>query len=261
VTPLHLHPLTGIEQLFRLLNMRSSPPATPDDRTTRARIRDAAIQVVADHGTTETTARRVAAAADVSPGSVIHHFGSMEDLRRACDEHVAATIRERKQAAIAQGPSMDLLGTIRTTQDELLPLLAYLAQVLTEDSDAVADLVDEMVRDAADYLREGIANGMIRPTDDVDGQATIMTIWSLGGLVMHRHVRRLLGADLTGRDDTAGEFTDYAAAAYGVLGEGMFTPEFAETARTAFARAQAEREAPPATGTARTDTLEQGETA
>lgn len=223
-----------------MLNMSSATASTTDDRTTRARIRDAAITVIAEHGPVDTTARRVAAAADVSPGSVIHHFGTMEDLHRACDEHVAATIRERKQAAIGQGPSMDLLATMRTTQGELLPLLAYLAQVLTENSDAVADLVDEMVRDAAGYLRQGIASGMLRPVDDVEGQATILTIWSLGGLVMHRHVRRLLGVDLTGRDDGAGEFTDYAAAAYSLLGEGLFTADFAETARAAFAQARAE---------------------
>lgn len=216
----------------------SSTEATPnDDRSTSARIRDAAVAVIAQHGPAATTARRVAAAAGVSPGSVIHHFGSMEDLRRACDEHVAAVIRERKQAAIAQGPSMDLLGTMREAQGDLLPL-AYLAEVLAEDSAAVAALVDEMVADAVGYLREGIANGMIQPTDDLEAQATVLTIWSLGGLVLHRHIERLLGVDLTGRSTHAeGDFTTYAAAAYGLLGEGIFTDEFARTARAAFERA------------------------
>lgn len=239
----------------------SSIPALPDDRTTQARIRDAAIGVIAEHGPTDATARRVAAAADVSPGSVIHHFGSMEELRRACDDHVAGTIRERKQAAIAEGPSMDLLGTMRSAEEELLPLLGYLAQVLTEDSEMVAELVDELVADSVGYLREGIANGMVRPVEDVEGQATVLTIWSLGALVMHRHVRRLLDVDLTGGDMADGELTDYAAGAYGLLSEGIFTPEFARTAREAFARARSEHDTPtdpPTTG----DTVpEQGETA
>lgn len=217
--------------------MSSTTAASSDDRSTAARIRDAAIAVIAEQGPDATTARRVAAAAGVSPGSVIHHFGSMDDLRRACDEHVAAVIRERKQAAIAQGPSMDLLGTMREAEDELLPLTAYLAQVLAESSDAVASLVDEMVADAAGYLREGITNGMIRPADDVEGQATILTIWSLGGLVLHHHVERLLGVDLIGAgDDDGTDFTTYAAAAYGLLGGGIFTDEFARTARAAFER-------------------------
>lgn len=221
--------------------MSSTPTTTDDDRSTPARIRDAAIAVIAEHGPAATTARLVATVAEVSPGSVIHHFGSMDDLRRACDEHVAAVIRERKQAAIAQGPSMDLLGTMREAQDELLPLMAYLAQVLAEGSDAVASLVDEMVADAAGYLREGIANGMIRPCDDIEGQATMLTIWSLGGLVLHHHVERLLGVDLTGRNqDADGDFTTYAAAAYGLLGEGIFTDEFTRTARAAFEQASTE---------------------
>lgn len=250
-----------------MLNMSSTTTAaatSADDRTTRARIRDAAIGVVAEHGPTDTTARRVAAAADVSPGSVIHHFGSMEDLRRACDEHVATVIRERKQAAIAEGPSMDLLGAMRSTQGELLPLVAYLARVLTEDSPAVADLVDELVGDAVGYLRDGVASGMIRPTDDLEAQATILTIWSLGGLVLHRHVQRLLGVDLTGRDDGGGDFTDYAAASYGLLAEGIFTEEFARTASAAFAQARAEaadHDAATAAAAAPTTTPGQGESA
>ena len=50
------------------------------DRTAKARIRDAAIECYAFHGD-DCTARMVAEKAGVSPGLVIHHFGSMEGLR------------------------------------------------------------------------------------------------------------------------------------------------------------------------------------
>ncbi|MEX0658697.1 MAG: TetR/AcrR family transcriptional regulator [Egibacteraceae bacterium] len=78
-----------------------------DDRTARARIRDAAITRFAEDGVAGTSVRAIAGQAGVSAALVIHHFGSKEALRAACDEHVAATIRERKQTAMAAGPGLD----------------------------------------------------------------------------------------------------------------------------------------------------------
>ena len=72
-----------------------STPASPaaGDLTARARIRDAAIRHFADDGYERTTIRGIAATAGVSPGLLRHHFGSKEELRRACDEHIAETMR------------------------------------------------------------------------------------------------------------------------------------------------------------------------
>ena len=95
------------------------------------------------------TVRKVAAAASVSPALVIHHYGSVEALREACDHYVAAEIRRLKSEAIAAGPALDLLAAIRRGHDQ--PLAGYLAAVLTEDSPAVARLVDELVDDAVAY--------------------------------------------------------------------------------------------------------------
>jgi AcrR family transcriptional regulator len=76
-----------------------------DDRTAKARIRDAAIASFSENGIAGTTARKVATAAGVSPGLVIHHFGSMEDLRVACDEHIATTIGQFKHETMSGGPN------------------------------------------------------------------------------------------------------------------------------------------------------------
>lgn len=198
---------------------------TPDDRTARARIRDAAIACFAEHGVAGTTARKVAAAAGVSPGLVMHHFDSMDGLRRACDEHVAAVIREGKQAAMAEGPSLDPLAALRDAP--VGHLTRYLARVLVDDADAVARLVDDLVDDAEAYLADGVATGMLRPAEDPRGRAVVLTMWSLGALVLHEHVQRQLGVDLTDpelgqRDDV----TAWARPAWEVLGSGIFTDEF-----------------------------------
>ena len=81
-----------------------------DDLRAEARIRDAAITLFGAHGIRATTIRSVAQAAGVSPGLVIHHFGSKEGLREACDDKVMEQLSEAEATALASparpaGPS------------------------------------------------------------------------------------------------------------------------------------------------------------
>ena len=227
--------LTVVEHAYRLLNMSSiavepSENAPVDDRTTKARIRDAAIDCFAEHGIASTTARKVAAAAGVSPGLVIHHFASMDGLRSACDEHVVSIIRQQKTEAMSSGPSLDVLAAIR--EAEFDSLLGYLARVLVEDSDAVATLVDDLVRDAEGYIQDGVDAGMLRPSADPRGRAVTLMMWSLGALVLHRHLERLLGVDLTNPEfGTDPASTSYVASVFDIYGDGILTDAFAATAR------------------------------
>ena len=58
------------------------------DMTAVARIRDAAIELFGSRGF-DVGVRAIAEAAGVSPGLVIHHFGSKDGLRKACDDYIA----------------------------------------------------------------------------------------------------------------------------------------------------------------------------
>jgi AcrR family transcriptional regulator len=51
-------------------------------------IRDAALEIIAAHGTEAASLRMVAKAAGVSLGSVQHHFGTKANLIQAVDDHV-----------------------------------------------------------------------------------------------------------------------------------------------------------------------------
>ena len=213
--------------------MRSTTPPgksgpLADDRTARARIRDAGIALVAERGAAALSARSVAAAAGVSAGLVIHHFGSMDALRAACDDHVVAVIRERKQAAFVAGVAFDVTAALR--EAGLKSMSAYLAAVLTEHSPAVDHLVDEMVSDAESYLERGVASGMLQPSTDPHGRAVVLTLWNLGSLAMHTHVKRLLGVDLTSPDFGIQAWTTaYMTPTLEIYGHGLFTPALAET--------------------------------
>ena len=69
------------------------------DLTAAARIRDAAIEQFGRHGF-GVSIRAIAEAAGVSAGLVIHHFGSKDGLRQACDAYVAEVIRTEKSEAM-----------------------------------------------------------------------------------------------------------------------------------------------------------------
>lgn len=209
--------------------MRSTP-ASPEDRSTPARIRDAAITCFADTGIEGTSIRTIATEAGVSPGLVIHHFGTKDDLRAACDRQVAAEIRTAKEKAAAEGAALDPIGQIRDF-DTGLPLLRYLARTLADGSAHVAALVDEMVADAVVYTQQAVESGLMQPSDDPRGRAAVLTLWSLGAVVLHEHVRRVLGADLTGSSE---DLAAYMVPAAEILGRGVLAPGMYERVRDSF---------------------------
>jgi AcrR family transcriptional regulator len=226
--------LSRIERSFRILNMRSIDDRASDDRSTTARIRDAAITEFAANGVAATSVRAIAAAAGVSPGLVIHHFGSKERLRDACDEHVAAMIRDLKGGAMAAGAAFDVLAALRS-QAGGPPATRYLARTLVDGSPHVAELVDELVKDAVGYTEAGVASGMIRPSNHPHERAAILTLWVLGGLVLHEHMERLIGVDITAdfsQDPKAA--SAYMAPVLEIFGEGILTHATVQMMREAF---------------------------
>lgn len=212
-----------------------------DDRTAKARIRDSAITTFAAHGVEGATVRLVAEGAGVSPALVIHHFGSKEALRRACDLHVATVIREQKREAIAEGAGLDPLAALRDVADGL-PLLRYLARTLADGTEEVAALLDDLVADAEGYLAEGVEAGLLKPSAYPRQRAAVLLLWSLGALVLNEHVGRLLGADLTA--DLADPEALAAAGAYfgpvlELYGQGLMDEAYAARLRASLEQASA----------------------
>lgn len=218
---------------MRIGALTSRARARLDDRTTRARIRDAAILCVAAFGLGEMTARRVAEMADVSPGSVIHHYGSMEGLRAACDEHIVATVKDTKTSAAQAGTAIDPMQALRQQADGP-PVSRYLAQVLVDGSPLVDALVDELVADAVEYSEQMVASGLMKPTEDPRGRAVIMVLWSLGNLVLAPHIERLLGVDITDTPDDPAAARAYMAPTLELMHDGLMTDRSYELMRDAF---------------------------
>ncbi|MEX0705253.1 MAG: hypothetical protein WD041_01410, partial [Nitriliruptoraceae bacterium] len=74
---------------------------------------------------------------------------------------------------------------------------------------------------------------MLRASEDPRGRAAVLTIWSLGALVLHEHVHRLLGADLT---STTEGLVAYGLPATELLSQGLLVEGFHERIRDELAR-------------------------
>ncbi|RXR27075.1 TetR family transcriptional regulator [Oerskovia turbata] len=161
-------------------------PDAPD-LTARARIRDAALLRFASEGF-RVPVRTIAADAGVSPGLVIHHFGSKEGLRRACDEHVLVVIRENKRNVLGDehgsrsGP-VDVLTQLASIE-EFGPVLGYVLRSLQEGGDLARSFVESMIDDAVAYIADGVATGTIKPSLDERARARYLVTQSLGTVLL-----------------------------------------------------------------------------
>lgn len=164
------------------------------------KILHAALQLFGEKGFAATSLREVAARAGVSQALVVHHYGSKEGVRRACDHHVAAVTRENKEAALAAGAQFDPLQVLRQIEQGR-PVLRYLARALTESRAETSELIDEFVADAQEYLTAAEDAGYLKPSRTPRERIIVLVLISLGALAMHEHLNRLLGVDLL--DDSA----------------------------------------------------------
>ena len=214
---------------------RRRRPFEDPDRTARARIRDAAIERFASEGVAAANLKDIAADAGVSTPLVLHHFGSKEGLRVACDEYVARVIREQKTTAMAAGKSLDPFQAIREAY-EGAPTLRYLATTIVDGSSHVDELFDEMIEDSLVYMAEGVENGILKPAENPREQAVVLLIWQMGALALHKQVKRLLGIDLAG--DSAESALGWARINAEILAKGVIDEEIYDKWRDAMKAAE-----------------------
>lgn len=195
-----------------------SPPSEP----ALARILTTAIDLFGRNGVKATSLRAIAERAGVSPPLVIHHFRTKEGLREACDARVLDLIRESKAQTMRAGLGGPPV-PIDTRLEEARPALRYLARTLSEGSPRMNQFIDDLVEDAVGYTQQGVDAGLVRPSANARSRVVVLTLWSLGALVLHEHLHRLLGEDLLGDGDTS----VYTATTLELLTDGLLTDRVA----------------------------------
>lgn len=166
--------------------------STPDDLTTRARIRDAAIACFGSEGFAKGSLRTIAAAAGVSPALILHHFGSKEGLREACDAYVVGSFMDEGEQ-FAGRAAAEMMRAALDDLDHRAPLIDYLARMLVDDSPASDALFDALLHGTTRMLAQQIESGVVRPLDDLPAMATYITLYGLGPVIMRRQLARAFG--------------------------------------------------------------------
>lgn len=160
-----------------------------DDLQAHARIRDEAMRLFGTHGIKATTVRQIAEGAGVSPALVIHHFGSKDGLRRACDEWMMARLTETKTAAVGGDP----LTAVFRAQNEFRPFFGYIAASIGEGGEGADRLFEAMCALTREMFAVGVPAGIMRDPEDLDATVALLVSFSLGATVLEAQVSRHLG--------------------------------------------------------------------
>lgn len=175
--------------------MRSADESTAAfDVTARARIRDAAVRRFGIDGF-GAPVRAIAADAGVSPGLVIHHFGSKAALRAVCDEHVLRVLREAKTESLVKAAPGDMITQLATADDDYAPMVGYLMQALFAGGELAAVFLDRIIEDAEEYLRAAVDAGRIRPSRDPAARTRFLAHTGVGALLVHLRLHPPAGGD------------------------------------------------------------------
>ena len=176
------------------------------DLTAKARIRESAMKLFAAEGVAASSLRGVARAADVSPGLVVHHFGSKQGLIRAVDEAVLMRINLALSEVPIDGAAdeviegrTEVVGAFLRSQPVLCD---YLGRALTERTEASAELFHRLFASAAKDERL-IEAGVLRADTDPFWRAMHQVVLVIGPLLLRPLIERELGGDLFEEENAA----------------------------------------------------------
>lgn len=164
------------------------------DLTPRARIRDAAVVRFGQRGFAGTSLRQIADDASVSPALILHHFGSKEGLRDACDAHVVRSFLSEKDMPMGADAARLIRDALDSPELRGTPL-DYLARMLADDSPASDHLFDAFLAGTRSMLSGQIDAGMMRAQSDLDATAIYLTVYGLGPILLRRHLARAFGEE------------------------------------------------------------------
>lgn len=219
-----------------MLNVRSA------DLTAAARIRDAAIEQFGEHGF-GVGLRSIAQAAGVSAALVIHHFGSKDGLRKACDDYIADQIRSSKTEALQSKDPATWFAQLAEIES-YAPLMAYLVRSMQSGGELAKTLWRRMIDNTEQYIDEGVRAGTIKPSRDPKARARYLGIVGGGGFLLYLQMHDT-------PTDIAAVLRDYARdmvlPALEVYTEGLLADR---TMYDAFLAAEEHRAAPDADPTA-----------
>jgi TetR/AcrR family transcriptional regulator, regulator of cefoperazone and chloramphenicol sensitivity len=164
------------------------PRASGEDLTAKARIRNAAMDLYAQDGEDHTSMRAIAAAAGVTVGLVVHHFGTKDRLRDAVDQLVVDYFAQ----AIAQVPATGTPAEIGVARDaavaEMLAanpaVVNYLRRAVLNPNPPAGRLLERLTELARKEVTQLRATGVASTTRSESSQVIGVMVRQLGHLFL-----------------------------------------------------------------------------
>lgn len=126
-----------------------NPRATDDDLTAKARIRNAALDLYAEHGEERVSLRAIATAAGVTLGLVQHHYKTKAGLRDSVDQLVVDYFAQTVNSVDSQGNPATVAAARDAAVREMLAanpaVVQYLRRAVLDPSERNIHLVDALV--------------------------------------------------------------------------------------------------------------------
>lgn len=197
--------------------MRSNPA----DLTTEARIRAAAVELFGEQGFPHTTIRQIAERAGVSAPLVMHHFGSKDKLREACDDWAMEALSQ--ETAFLSLGSMPTMDTYIEQHPEYRTLMAYLVSGLRAGGPTADRIFDRLMETSTEMVDQAVEAGVMRLPDDREAAVAYLVASSCGVMLLGSQFSRHLGG--TALTDPR-VVHRYSAATTELLTHGVFTAEY-----------------------------------
>ena len=164
------------------------PRASGEDLTAKARIRNAALDLYAENGEDRTSMRAIAAAAGVTVGLLVHHFGTKDRLRDAVEQLVVDYFAQ----AIAQVPVTGTPAEIGAARDaavqEMLAtnpaVVNYMRRVVLDPLASEGRLLERLTELARREVTQLRAAGLASTTRSESSQVIDVMVRHLGHLFL-----------------------------------------------------------------------------
>ena len=164
------------------------PRASNDDLTAKARIRNAALDLYAQHGEDRISLRAVAAEAKVTLGLVQHHFKSKAGLRDAVDqlvvEYFESALRDVAVVEDARANAAFRDAAVRRMLEQNPPVIDYVRRAILTPSLGQTHLLDALVdltrREVGGLRDAGLASSERR----FSGQVVSVLVRQMGEMLL-----------------------------------------------------------------------------
>ncbi|CAN5691447.1 TetR/AcrR family transcriptional regulator [soil metagenome] len=162
----------------------------PAGLTAETRIRRAALALIAEHGYEAATIRAIAGAAGVSPGLVIHHYGSKAGLREAIDAEVVEIISSFIDDHLPAGDSIDEVfeapeAGFRELFTARPELGAYIRRLFFDGDEAGLQILQQFMNISRKLSAAFEDRGWMRPAPDSEMRDLQLIILEMGPVLFY----------------------------------------------------------------------------